>query len=174
MSYDFEDSSREFPPRYRVVSAGSPSIEKFENFKDALDYCKKLKDSLSKIDIGDREVCTIRNECGRLYISEAVELTKPEIDSLQEIPVYYKVALKALLEKYASTYLDKPIEDLTFIKELMAGKSLDGLSMILELWNRYWEVRIRLRGDNRDGFYIIRSRDVLDPKDQNTLNAQTS
>jgi hypothetical protein len=172
MNYDFEDSSREFPPKYRVVSAGSPSIEKFENFKDAIEYCKTLKESLSKIDIGDREVCTIKNECGRLYISEAVELTKPELDVLHEIPVYHKIAFKSLLEKYASVYSDKPIEDLSFIKELRGGKPLDGLRMILELWNRYWEVRIRLRGDNRDGFYIIKERDVLDPDDKNTLNVE--
>ncbi len=170
MSYDFQSDSREYPPKYRAISTTSPNVERFEDFRGAIEYCKTQKDSLIKIQIGDREVCGIRNECGKIYINDVEELTGPELNELLSIPVYHKVAIRALLEKYRDAIAGSDVEDIDFIEKMKKGETLDGKIFIMELWERYWDVKARVRGDAMDGIYLVRERDVYSSQDRNTFN----
>lgn len=170
MSYDFQSDSREYPPRYVAVSASSPTIEKFDTFDEAIEYCKVQRDSLIKIKIGDREVCGIKNECGKIYVNDVEELTKSELDILSSFPVHYNVTFRAIMEKYRDCLNGNNIEDLEFIRRIRNDERIDGAVIIMQLWDRFWNVRIRARGDTKDGIYLLEERDIFKSEDKNTFN----
>jgi hypothetical protein len=134
---------------------------------------EEKKDGLVKIMISEREVCTLRIENRRIYINEIVDNTPQELEKLRKYPVFDRISLKAMVEKYIDSLSGDSIEDLGFIDSLKSNpdnRKADGQKFILILWDRYWNVLTRFRGDASDGIYIISERDVWDEKDRNTFN----
>lgn len=133
------------------------------------------KDGLVNLIISDREVGTLRVDGGRIYLNEIVDQTPQEIEVLRKYPVYWRVALRSLMEKYVDTVADDVIEDVDFLKEIRAdpdNRRIDNQHFILLLWDRYWNVTSRFRGDAKDGIYIVSERNVWDEGDQNSFNAK--
>ncbi|MGC8645736.1 MAG: hypothetical protein ACP5UO_05710 [Thermoplasmata archaeon] len=134
---------------------------------------EEKKDGLVKIMISEREVATLRVESRRIYINEIVDNTPQETEKLRKYPVYDRIALRALMEKYVDTITGDSIEDLDFldaVKNDSGKRKADGQRFILLLWDRYWDVLSRFKGDSSDGIYIISERDVWDEGDRNTFN----
>ena len=145
--------------------------ESFAGLLSALESDKK--EGLVNIVISDREVGTLRIEGGKIYLNEIVDQTPQETELLKKYPVYGRIALKSLMEKYVDTVAEDAIEDLAFLEGIKSSpdkRRVDDQHFILLLWDRYWNVTSRFRGDARDGIYIVSERNVWDERDNNSFN----
>jgi len=115
-----------------------------DSFADLLKVLEsEKKDGLVNIIIADREVGTLRIEAGRIYLNEIVDQTPQELGLLNKYPVYGRIAMKSLMEKYIDTVANDSIEDIAFINGIRNdpdNRKVDEQNFILLLWDRYWNV----------------------------------
>ncbi|MGC8562366.1 MAG: hypothetical protein ACP5UZ_02970 [Thermoplasmata archaeon] len=162
---------------YKGISSSVKEPYENESFGGLLSTIEsERKDGLVNLVISDREVGTLRIEGGKVYINEIVDQTPQELELLKKYPVYGRIALRALMEKYVDSIADDTIEDDAFLEKIRLdpdNRKVDGQSFILLLWDRYWNVSSRFRGDSKDGIYLISERNIWDEKDKNTFNASS-
>lgn len=162
---------------YKGISTSVKVPYENESFAGLLSTVEvEKKDGLVNIVISDREVGTLRVELGKIYLNEIVDQTPQELDLLKKYPVYGRIALKSLMEKYVDTVADDAIEDDGFLKEIRSdpdNRRVDNQRFILLLWDRYWNVSSRFRGDAKDGIYVVSERNVWDENDKNSFNSRS-
>lgn len=159
--------------KYKGVTTFSVSPFESETLRGLLDQIEnERQEGIVKIVISDREVGSLRIENRRVSILEIVDETPQEIQVIRKYPVYARISLKALTEKYMDSVADDLIEDIAFIEETKSSgenRNVDNQEFILLLWDRYWNVRTRFRGDSKDGIYLISERDIYSENDKNTF-----
>ncbi len=161
-------------PKYKAIATFLKiplEDEKFENLVKMINENKE--DGIVMIRIGDRDVCSLKIEGRKIYINEIIDETRNELENMIQFPVSNRVALRSVIMKYIESIQEDIIEDIDFIEKVKEGKEEideDNLKFILNIWDRFWEVRTRFRGDSNDGIYITKERDVYDENDLNTLN----
>ncbi|MCL5874841.1 MAG: hypothetical protein M1161_05855 [Candidatus Thermoplasmatota archaeon] len=159
---------------YTGISSSVKAPYENESFPGLLNEIESEKrEGLVNLVISDREVGTLRIEGGRIYLNEIVDQTPQELELLRKYPVYGRIALRALMEKYVDTVADDSIEDIDFLNEIRSdpdNRKVDGQRFILLLWDRYWNVSSRFRGDAKDGIYVTSERNVWEEKDGNSFN----
>lgn len=162
---------------YKGISSSVKEPYENESFSGLLSAIEsERKDGLVNVVISDREVGTLRVEGGKVYINEIVDQTPQELELLRKYPVYGRIALRALMEKYVDSVANDAIEDDTFLEKIKKdpdNRKVDGQNFILLLWDRYWNVSSRFRGDSKDGIYLISERNVWDEGDRNTFNSSS-
>ena len=162
---------------YRGISSSVKEPYENESFSGLLGAIEsERRDGLVNVVISDREVGTLRVEGGKVYINEIVDQTPQELELLRKYPVYVRIAMRALMEKYVDSIANDAIEDDAFLKKIKEdpdNRKVDGQTFILLLWDRYWNVSSRFRGDSKDGIYLISERNVWDEGDKNTFNTST-
>jgi hypothetical protein len=161
---------------YKGISSSIKAPYESESFAGLLNTIEsEKKDGLVNVVISDREVGTLRIEAGRVYLNEIVDQTPQELELLKKYPVFGKIALKALMEKYVDTVADDAIEDIAFLEKVRSdpdNRKVDGQYFILLLWDRYWNVTSRFRGDAKDGIYVVSERNVWEEGDGNSFSKQ--
>ncbi len=159
---------------YKGISSTMKEPYESEAFSDLLKSVENDKrDGLVNVVISDREVGTLRVECGRIYVNEIVDQTPQELELLRKYPVYWRIAMRALMEKYVDTVADDAIEDTSFVRKVREdpdNRKVDGQQFILLIWDRYWNVSSRFKGDSKDGIYIVGERNVWEEGDKNSFN----
>lgn len=160
---------------YKGFSTSSNEPYESENLIGLLDILEEeKKDALVRIMISDREVGALRIESRKVFLNEIVDETPQEVEILKKYPVYERIALRSLMEKYIDTIANDAIEDVSFLERIRKDpdkRKTDDQRFILLLWDRYWNVLSRFRGDTKDGIYIISERNVWDGNDSNTFNS---
>ena len=145
-----------------------------ESFADLLKVLESDKrDGLVNVVIADREVGTLRIETGKIFLNEIVDQTPQELGLLKKYPVYGRIAMKSLMEKYIDTIANDAIEDTAFLNGIRSDpdkRKVDEQNFILLLWDRYWNVFSRFKGDSKDGIYIVSERNIWDEGDTNSFN----
>jgi hypothetical protein len=161
---------------YEGFSTSTKEPLQSETLKGLLDALESDKrDALVKIVIAEREVGTLRIENRKIYLNEVVDETPPEIEVLNKYPVYDKIAMKSLMEKYVDTIAEDAIEDISFLDSIRKNpekRKTDDQHFILLLWDRYWNVYSRFKGDSKDGIYVISERNIWEEGDKNTFSSQ--
>ncbi|MCL4412774.1 MAG: hypothetical protein M1526_05420 [Candidatus Thermoplasmatota archaeon] len=160
-------------PRYRALGTFLKTPLENEDFSTLMSLLKENRqDGIVILEIGDREVCALRIENGRIYLNEMVDETVSELDVLREFPVYDKIALKSMVAKYLEALTGDLIEDNGFLNSVKNERDKiteNGIEFILDVWGRFWNVRTRFNGDSKDGIYILNERDVYSESDDNTF-----
>jgi hypothetical protein len=168
---DKEDGERKI--LYRAVVTFSMNPIESESLADLLKIIEEdRQDGIVKIMISEREVGSLRIENKKIFILELVDETPQEVDVVKKYPVYDRISMKALLDKYLDSIAGDMIEDNGFIENVRSlgnKRNPDNQQFILLLWNRYWNVLSRFRGDSKDGIYLIGERDIYREGDRNTF-----
>ncbi|MCL4333316.1 MAG: hypothetical protein M1290_04830 [Candidatus Thermoplasmatota archaeon] len=162
---------------YRGISSSMKVPYENESFAELLSKIEsEKKDGLVNIVISDREVGTLRIEGGKVYLNEIVDQTPQELELLKKYPVFGRIALRAMMEKYVDTIADDSIEDTAFLNKIRGdpeNRKVDSQHFILLIWDRYWNVTSRFRGDSKDGIYVESERNVWDENDGNSFSSST-
>jgi len=109
-------------------------------------------------------------------LNEIVDQTPQELELLKKYSVYGRIALKSLMEKYVDTVANDAIEDTAFLNGIRAdpdNRKVDEQHFILLLWDRYWNVVSRFKGDSKDGIYILSERNFWEEGDTNSFSERT-
>jgi hypothetical protein len=159
---------------YKGISSSVRVPYENESFDKLLNVLEtEKKDGLVNVVISDREVGTLRIEGGKIYLNEIVDQTPQELDLLRKYPVYGRIAMRSLMEKYIDSIADDAIEDTDFLNRIKNdpdNRRIDGQHFILLIWDRYWNVSSRFRGDSKDGIYIVSERNIWNESDKNSFN----